>query len=489
MLNGAGRSVRRWALVGVVLILVVSAGAVAMLGAQRATTSQESVHRGDRLSLAQSLATLADGYFLELQGSQSQLMVPVKRDLAAAPIGKRPAALASAVVSLPGSAVAVETSSSTTTVGAGAEALAGQMPAITGSLRATLANGGLAISQVLWLNGHPSVAIATSDGPDTLLVAYRIDLLPIAAYVQSLRIAPGAVPYIVDRAGRLVTSPVTSQLGSSAQASIMAEAGRITEAKVVETGSSPPQVMAVVPVGIGGWHLVIVQPAPQFYGTLWHANTKFRWLLLGLLIVVAAALLWLHARRQAALHEIAEMAVKDPLTGLPNRVAFTRALAKAIDRHQFDGSSLALLFCDLDGFKSVNDQLGHDAGDHLLVAAAERIKSVIHHAGGLSAMVARLGGDEFTVLREGKQVRDRAKVLAESITDAIARPFVLGADEVVVGISVGLAVAQPGRDLLRDADVAMYRMKAVRRTAREAGAPDRFADSSSPQLKALSDPA
>lgn len=477
---------RRWALVGVVLILVVSAGAVAMLGASRATASQESVHRGDRLALAQSLATLAAGYFQELQGSQAQIATALPSGLAAVSPAGRPAALAAATKSLPGSPAAVETSDgSVRLIGPGADPLAADLPSFLPALEATLTSGGTPISPVLWISGHPLVAIATPSGSATLVVAYRIDLLPIAAYVQSLRIAPGAVPYIVDRAGRLVTSPVIAQLGDPAPSSVAAEAARVSAAKVVQVGSSSPQVMAVVPVGIGGWHLVIVQPAPQFYGTLWHANTKFRWLLLALLVVVAAALLWLHARRQAALHAIAEMAVKDSLTGLPNRVAFTRALEKAMEGHRSDGSSLALLFCDLDGFKAVNDQLGHDAGDLLLVASAARIRTVIDHAIGVSASVARLGGDEFTVLIEGKQVSERAKVLAEAITEAISQPFVLAGEDVAVGISVGVAVAQPGRDLLRDADVAMYRMKAVRRTASEAGAPDRFADSSGSQLKAI----
>ena len=472
MLGTAGRSVRRWALVGVVLALVVSAGWVAMVGAERATASQESVHRGDRQALAQSLATLAAGYFEELQGSQAQIGPAISVRVGGDAASARPAALAAAVGSLPGSPVAVEFSDGVPmVVGSGAGALASNASPLVPNLEASLASGGMAITSVLSLDGHPSVAIATSSGSTTLVVAYRLDRLPIAAYVQSLRIAPGAVPYVVDDQGRLVTSPNTAELGDLAAVTVRAETARLRSASVVQVGGSPPQVLAVVPVGIGGWHLVIVQSAPQFYGTLWHANTSFRWLLLGLLIVVAGALLWLHARRQAALHAIAAMAVRDSLTGLPNRVAFTDALSKSMDRHRPDGSDLALLFCDLDGFKAVNDQLGHDVGDLLLQAAASRIKSVTDKTGGVSATAARLGGDEFTVLLEGRQVRERAKAVAEAITEAIARPFVLHAEEVTVGISVGVAFARPGCDLLRDADVAMYRMKAVRRAAREVARP------------------
>lgn len=182
----------------------------------------------------------------------------------------------------------------------------------------------------------------------------------------------------------------------------------------------------------------------------------------------------LHVKRQAALHAIAEMAVCDALTSLPNRMAFTQALAKALDRHRRDATDLALLFCDLDGFKAVNDQFGHDVGDLLLVASAERLKTIASAIGGVAATLARLGGDEFTILLEGSKVCQKAMAVAEAATEAIAEPFVLAGMQVVVGVSVGVAYAHPDRDLLRDADLAMYRMKAVRRAAREAGSPDRF---------------
>jgi diguanylate cyclase (GGDEF)-like protein len=487
VLTGLRQSLRRSALVAVVMVMVISAGMVALIGATRATSSQESVHRGDRLALAESLATLAAGYFRQLGASEEQVAELLPQRVGTKPAAAQPPALADLLSSLPGSPTGVEVAldGQPVLVGPGATSLEGALPGLFGAVGSRLDGAGTTISQVVALDGHPDLAIAVPAGASVLVVAYRLDLLPIAAYVAQLRIASGAVPYLIDDAGRLVTSPRTADVGGLAPSADRVEAGKFASPAVVQPRTSPPQVLAVVPVGINHWHLVITQPAPKFYGALWHADTVFRWLLLGLLVVVAAALLWLHARRQAALHAIAATAVRDSLTGLPNRVAFTRTLTKAIDRHRRDGTDVALLFCDLDGFKTVNDELGHDAGDLLLQASANRIESAALSTAGATVTVARLGGDEFTVLVEGKQVRERAMSAAQAITDAVSGPFVLRSDEVIVGISVGVAYAHPDRDLLRDADLAMYRMKAVRKAARQAGAPDRFADTYGPNLQAM----
>ena len=477
-----GDSLQRWALVAVVLVLVVAAGAVAVIGADGAASSQERLLRQDRLALAKSLATLADGYFMQLESSQASVAAALRPRT-------QPSALAVAVAQLPGDPVAI-VGRSDGSVQAAAPGTGGLAAAWARSLDGQLSTGPVAISQVAQLGGHPVVVVAArlaaaQAAPAALVVAYRLDRLPIAAYVQQLTVGVDARPYLLDSAGRLVTSPDTAQVGSLASPPLRSALGASRGPAVVTSSGSPRQVVAVVPAGLAGWHLVVVQPARRFYGALWHADTIVRWLMLGFLVVVAAALLLLHAKRQAALHAVAQMAVRDALTSLPNRVAFSRALASAMERHRRDSAQLALLFCDLDGFKAVNDQFGHAAGDLLLVASAERLSGVSASAEGLTVRLARLGGDEFTILLEGRRVRDRAPQVAAAITDAIAEPFVIGGHRVAVGISVGIAFAQPGRDLLRDADVAMYRMKAVRRTAREAGQPDRFSAEPADHLRAI----
>jgi diguanylate cyclase (GGDEF)-like protein/PAS domain S-box-containing protein len=159
--------------------------------------------------------------------------------------------------------------------------------------------------------------------------------------------------------------------------------------------------------------------------------------------------------------ELAHQATHDALTDLPNRALLLDHLELALARAQRDGHLVALLFLDLDRFKTVNDTLGHDAGDALLIATAERIREGLRPAD----TVARLGGDEFVVLCEDVHDEHHAVSIAQRILSVIeSTPFVIGGVEVPTTASVGIALS-PGGDaahpeaLLRDADAAMYRAK------------------------------
>jgi diguanylate cyclase (GGDEF)-like protein/PAS domain S-box-containing protein len=151
-----------------------------------------------------------------------------------------------------------------------------------------------------------------------------------------------------------------------------------------------------------------------------------------------------------------EHANYDPLTHLPNRRLFRDRLQQEIKKTQRAGLSLALLFIDLDRFKEVNDTLGHNIGDLLLVEAARRIRGCVRD----SDTVARLGGDEFTVILP--QLNDTAHVeqVAEAIVRTLARPFKLGEEMAYVSASVGITIypadAVEVEDLLKNADQAMY---------------------------------
>jgi len=158
--------------------------------------------------------------------------------------------------------------------------------------------------------------------------------------------------------------------------------------------------------------------------------------------------------------QLTQQAFQDPLTGLPNRARLFERLDLALAQR---GSSVGLLFLDLDGFKQVNDTLGHDAGDELLRQAGARFAGCLRDGDTL----ARLGGDEFIVLLPGA-VADDAALAARRLEACLADPFVLAAGTATVGVSVGVA-ARPGgqatpEDLLRAADAAMYRTKAATRT-------------------------
>jgi len=156
------------------------------------------------------------------------------------------------------------------------------------------------------------------------------------------------------------------------------------------------------------------------------------------------------------------IAHNDALTGLPNRTSFLEHLHHALESRSPHGT-VALLFIDLDGFKAVNDTLGHDAGDELLQQVARRLRHTVRD----DDHVARLGGDEFTVtLRTLEQSQD-ASIVADAIVHALKQPFLLKHEEVYVSASVGIALATGNHSrsaadantLIKQADVALYRAK------------------------------
>ena len=163
--------------------------------------------------------------------------------------------------------------------------------------------------------------------------------------------------------------------------------------------------------------------------------------------------------RKALEKRLTSQATHDALTGLPNRLLLIDRLTHALSRAERTGRSLAVLFCDLDRFKVVNDSLGHTAGDALLFTAASRLRSAVR----TSDTVARFGGDEFVVLVEDLADETDAVQVAEQLIAALAEPMQIGDQELYVTASIGIAVGRPGRDtaeaLVRDADVAMYRAK------------------------------
>ncbi|MER7760927.1 EAL domain-containing protein [Streptomyces sp. NPDC097619] len=167
-------------------------------------------------------------------------------------------------------------------------------------------------------------------------------------------------------------------------------------------------------------------------------------------------------RLQAQLQHSAE---HDPLTDLPNRALFTRRVRQALTGRRAGDRGTAVLFIDLDGFKAVNDTIGHQAGDELLVEAARRLQDSVR-AGDTAA---RLGGDEFAALILGDGSRDhsarehQAREIADRLRTTLSQPYRIAGTEVRVAASIGVAFADPGvtpADLMRNADLAMYRAKA-----------------------------
>ncbi len=175
--------------------------------------------------------------------------------------------------------------------------------------------------------------------------------------------------------------------------------------------------------------------------------------------------------RKRAEEEITRLSLHDGLTGLPNRLLFMDRLGRAIARAKREGDKVAVYFVDLDRFKEVNDAYGHDVGDAVLAAAAERLWQCVRH----SDTVARLGGDEFVVLTPGIGKVRNALAIAAKIVAAMRVPFSVGDRTCQVGASVGISLfpddARSEEPLLRLADAAMYQAKKAGRNAwRWAGA-------------------
>lgn len=160
-------------------------------------------------------------------------------------------------------------------------------------------------------------------------------------------------------------------------------------------------------------------------------------------------------------HEaLAHQAHHDPLTGLSNRILFSAHLGRSLARAQRSGKGLALLFLDLDGFKAVNDTMGHAMGDILLQRVAERLRRHVRE----SDLVARMGGDEFTILLEDVHKPEDAEQVARNLLAALAEPVKLDGQSMQIGGSIGISLypehTGDADTLLRYADDAMYQAKA-----------------------------
>jgi diguanylate cyclase (GGDEF)-like protein len=185
-------------------------------------------------------------------------------------------------------------------------------------------------------------------------------------------------------------------------------------------------------------------------------------LLLGLLIFVlgtsrARAVLLVHERTEELRHQ----AFHDSLTGLSNRALIIDRAGQMLSRARRERTASALLYLDIDDFKDINDTLGHDAGDQLLIAVGIRLSSALREVD----TVGRLGGDEFVVLLEGASLAAGVQAVADRILGVLETPFEIFGNDVPLAVTASIGIAEGDRmttgDLLRDADIALYRAKAT----------------------------
>ena len=199
-----------------------------------------------------------------------------------------------------------------------------------------------------------------------------------------------------------------------------------------------------------------------------HTDGTYRWVLIrgmavrdngGKAVRIAGSMSDITERKSAE-EKLAHDAVHDALTGLPNRKKLMERLARSIKRIKHNSNyGFAVLFIDLDRFKTINDSLGHQAGDELLLIITEKLTELVRP----SDMVARLGGDEFVVVLENVRSKEKVSQIAERILTCLQKPNEISGQQIYSSASIGIVLASPlydkPDDLVRDADIAMYRSK------------------------------
>jgi diguanylate cyclase (GGDEF)-like protein/PAS domain S-box-containing protein len=216
-------------------------------------------------------------------------------------------------------------------------------------------------------------------------------------------------------------------------------------------------------------HLGGVTPHLEVEARLQHRDGVFRWMLTrGLMVRDEAGT---PLRMAGSQTDITEAKVADPMTGLPNRLLFMDRLSRLIASGRRDPDSLfAVLFLDLDGFKLVNDSLGHAAGDKLLISVANRLESSLRSTDTVTRLdesftIARLGGDEFAIILNDLADAEDAMRVADRLLTELSSPFRIDDKELFSSMSIGIALSTLGyeqpEEYLRDADTAMYRAKAL----------------------------
>ena len=307
------------------------------------------------------------------------------------------------------------------------------------------------------------------------LVERIVDLLPIDGAGVSL-IAPDLVPRFVASSDALALQheqlQITLREGPCVTAYLTGEAVAVPELAAEQR--FPDFVSAARRAGLGAvFSFPLRHPEGRFgaldlyRGTAGPLGGRAMEIAQTLADVTSAYLLNAHAREEAKAvserHRL--LSLHDPLTGLPNRLLLEDRMRHATLRAQRSQTASALLFVDIDGFKRVNDEFGHQVGDQVLVAVAQRLSEMVRAPDTL----ARIAGDEFVILCEELTDPPDAQLICDRVRESFVAPFRVGVGALHVSASVGLACVGPGEPISEDvvaaADHAMYQAKKARRRA------------------------
>ena len=318
-----------------------------------------------------------------------------------------------------------------------------------------------------------AVAADRSNSPARLMLAGVVGVLLLATFFMTGTFT--AISFIDNASIAAETERATLALEH-----VMADEGSVPDAESVRSLAhdfllrgariAAPETLVAgeTAIPIAGSDAILAWVPRRFASEAFEAIAPIRMTLAALTVgCLGFVLLRLHkiARDLEARRVLAhELASRDALTGLKNRLTFDHEMRTAFTEGVSRERPLALLYLDLDAFKSVNDTLGHMAGDELLRLAGERLTAAVEPGDS----VARLGGDEFAVLHRGTVDRPDLVALAVRIRAALSTPFLLDGTLATIGVSIGIAIAPEmagtAEALVRAADVALYRAKAAGET-------------------------
>ena len=454
---------RRYALLAASVVAVIVLGALAVWAQSDTGATVDRARRADRVTLQTTLAGLTEQYmqftFLSTKSAADanswQLQPDSVRDRGTlrALVQTSPlTGYGAAIVSLTGQPMTAYPSES---------ALPPPTDPGFNPLRGDLLGGQPGLSDVMTVHGTPVVAFAvpiTAGGHMAALLVTFADVRawPLQGYDAKLHVGSHSLSYVVDHAGTIAASTDPTEIGKRLPALSHVNTSKPSGFVTYDTAKST-DVMSYGPAG-QGWTAVTVQPASTFSGAVDRRRQVQTLALASLLSLVMLLLVVFHHKRQHALARLAEERLYDPLTGLGQRGVFEMRVSAALARHKRHRQPLAVMFCDVDSFKEINDVHGHNIGDQLLTTIARRISESVRD----TDMVARLGGDEFAVVME-EATTDEAARVADRIRRHVGEALTLNGKPMNPSVSVGIAVLTEGDstldELLHEADMAMYQAK------------------------------